>query len=354
MIIAQKKSNVRPTLSLPVQQIKEYYGASLRKPNIELLPIPMGKNQENYLLNQWSARLFGKKLLSAINNIYPYLSNGEITLINQGLEKLFSLSHETLNLLLRRPELTSLILYIESSKDIQIRQLYISPLLNWLKNAPTINNQLTLSQGNEWYKEHHPCKDDPTDSIMYSITSDDFLKWHNAIRAGLALIQKLWPEAYEEIEENIFDILPLRSKGLNPHNYSVHAYRGAICCSIRPDFMLAQSLVHETGHNKFSTITDIYTLIDTNEETTFISPFVNKPRTFIPIFHGIFSFIVDLYISKKMRGRIHEHSHGTLERYIKVILGRVEEAIEIVQTNAVLTEDGHKLFEALKKAYVTF
>ena len=55
-----------------------------------------------------------------------------------------------------------------------------------------------------------------------------------------------------------------------------------------------------------------------------------------------------------MRSKVNEISEGSLERYIKLISGRVEEALGIVKQNAPLTEDGHKLYNSLENLYATF
>lgn len=344
-------------VALPVQKIKDFYAQPIERPEIGSLTKPQGKRQQNFLLNRWSARLFGKKFLQTIQQLSPLLSRQEAILLTEKLDQLFSFPSEILETLLRRPELTSLILFFEQAfknQEIDNAKKLLPYLLRWLKGVQEIDKGLIFCKDDPWYRNYFPCKEGTNEEILFNMDDNEFVVWSRAMKAGLEIVKDVWVEAYEEILENIFQVMPIRPDGLNPHNYSIHAFRGIILCAQRPAYMLAQSFVHETGHNKFSTITDIYTLIDNKEEKTFISPFVNKPRTFIPIFHGIFSFLEDLYISKKMLFKVSEVSEGSLERYIKLISGRVEEALGIIKQNAPLTEDGHKLYHSLESMYANY
>lgn len=338
----------------PVQKIKDFYSVHIPKPNIEELILPLGKNKQNFLLNKLFSRLFVKKFLAVIQNILPLLHLEERLFLSEKLDAFFSLPHEKLETYIRRPEITSMILLFIQAYKIQDKMSFkklIPHLFSWLNSITDIDNSVCFLKENLWYRNYFPFKQGTEEEILYQMPNDEFIEWEQSLRDGLNIIKNTWIEAYEEISENIFQIMPIRSKGLNPYNYSIHAFRGLILCGKRPNYMLAQSLVHETGHNKFSTVTDIFTLIESNQETTFISPFTNKPRPFLHIFHGIFSFLEDLYISKKMISKVDEISEGSLERYIKVISGRLEVALDIIGKNAPLTENGCKFYHSILECY---
>ena len=143
-------------------------------------------------------------------------------------------------------------------------------------------------------------------------------------------------------------ILPLKPdlrSPFRPHNESSHAFRGLVCTAPRPSYLAAQMLVHEMTHNKMSSILDLFELFKNSESESFYSPFVNAERPLANLFHGVASFLNDVCISEKIHGKVQEFPEAPILKYIRKNLDRIDQALETIQKQAVLTESGQSVLQ---------
>jgi len=167
---------------------------------------------------------------------------------------------------------------------------------------------------------------------------------------GLALVRRHWIEGYDEVIDTIHRVLPLESDGtLNPRNESVHELRGLVATTPRPSYLAAQMWMHESGHNRFSTILDLYDILPPCGEL-FFSPFVQRLRPPNALLHGIFSFIRDMEITRRLRGQVDEIPGYSMERYFQKNLEKLRAAMDTVRTQFQPTPMGARLVEGFEHA----
>ncbi|MFO0579685.1 MAG: HEXXH motif-containing putative peptide modification protein [Polyangia bacterium] len=126
------------------------------------------------------------------------------------------------------------------------------------------------------------------------------------------LIRANWLEAFRELCLGVSVILPLQSRGLEPHNESVHAMRGLVASSARAGHRAAQTLVHEAGHNKMSSVLDVFTLFHNRDDELCYSPFVGIPRPMAALFHGVFSFLQDMRVTRRLMPQVLKETFAVL------------------------------------------
>ena len=207
-----------------------------------------------------------------------------------------------------------------------------------------------LLRRDAWYDEYFP-RDPALRASPLFLEIDDvgFEYFAHCMSEGAALIQTYWPAGFREFVEGISLLLPLSSQGLEPHNASVHSFRGLITSSARPSYFAAQTLLHEAGHNKFSSVLDCYKLYRNPDDELHPSPFVGSLRPFSALLHGVFSFLQDIHITQRMVGHVPEIRGFSMERYLAKIKRRVTQAITTIREHAQLTPAGEELMQGCER-----
>ncbi|MFF4171648.1 JmjC domain-containing protein [Streptomyces sp. NPDC001744] len=142
-----------------------------------------------------------------------------------------------------------------------------------------------------WLDRHLP----PTE-VLPTAEPADVARFRDEFTEAAELLRAVWPEAWDETRACVERLLPMPWAGLRPHNYSIHAFRGQIVSSPRPALMAAQTLVHETGHNRMSTLIDLMPLC-ANPDDRAISPVVDADRPLTAVFHGCYSFAREIHLT---------------------------------------------------------
>ncbi|MER5930537.1 HEXXH motif-containing putative peptide modification protein [Streptomyces sp. NPDC002054] len=143
------------------------------------------------------------------------------------------------------------------------------------------------------------------------------------LQAAAELLAAQWPEGLALAARDIRGFAALGNhRGLKPLNFSVHGLRGLVLTSERPAYMLAQTLVHEGTHQRFSGVLDCVALVR-NPKATHHSPFVDAERPLGHILHGILSFINDAYAA--WRHQAVERDPVELDRLERYRLQKVEQ-----------------------------
>lgn len=120
-----------------------------------------------------------------------------------------------------------------------------------------------------------------------------------ALQEAVDLLARCWPEATELVGTDISAFAALGNhRGLRALNFSIHGLRGLVLTSTRPAYMLAQTLVHEATHQRFSGVLDCVAVVR-NPQATHFSPFVEAERPMGHVLHGILSFINDVYAAQR-------------------------------------------------------
>ena len=218
-----------------------------------------------------------------------------------------------------------------------------------------LGETLVCLRRDAWYEAFYPEDERQRSSaVWHDIDDGAWSAFQRTLAAGVELITQNWPEAWAEMKTFVAALLPLHPEGLSPHNASLQAYRGVIGIAARPTYLAAQSLVHETGHNKLNTVLEIYRLYENSEDELYHSPFVDAERPLSALVHGIFSFLQDLHVTQRLIGRVEQVAHLSMEKYTFDVAARVKQALRTVQHNCQLTQDGQSLVRGFHEALQPF
>lgn len=178
------------------------------------------------------------------------------------------------------------------------------------------------------------------DQLLVAVDPPAFERFHHAMRSGAELLARAWPAAWHEVAAGLRWLLPLPpGDGLEPHNYSVHAFRGLVVTSPRRDHRCAQTLVHEAGHNRLSTILDLLPLCADPAQVV-VSPVVRAERPMSFVFHGCFAFAQDVALTERLLSMAPAGEHASMERYLDETRRKAGAALELLRREATLTAVG--------------
>ncbi|MFG2986493.1 aKG-HExxH-type peptide beta-hydroxylase [Streptomyces sp. NPDC048258] len=171
------------------------------------------------------------------------------------------------------------------------------------------------------------------------------------LQAAADILEQVWPEGLAVVATDIRAFGALGGhRGLKPLNFSVHGLRGLVLTSERPAYMLAQSLVHEATHQRFSGVLDCVSLVR-NPKATHYSPFVDAERPLGHILHGILSFINDAYAAGRYQPTESDPVElDRLERYRLQKAGQLRTAEKNLLEAAELTAAGEQLMAGCREA----
>lgn len=151
-----------------------------------------------------------------------------------------------------------------------------------------------------------------------------------AMSSGAAVLREHWPQAWQELTESVRILLPLQSRGHEPYNYSVHGFRGLILSSPRYSYLAAQTLAHETAHNKMSTLVDLFPICRNSDETV-VSPVVGAERPLINVFHGAYAFSQELALTRRLIGAVPDLPGLSMTRYLQRTTDKVASALAVLE-----------------------
>ncbi|MBH8608354.1 HEXXH motif-containing putative peptide modification protein [Thermoactinomyces sp. CICC 10521] len=213
------------------------------------------------------------------------------------------------------------------------------------------NTSAVICAGHDWYENFLPgdSKKDVT-GLRQTCSNEERTDLNRCLDEGIGLVRAFWPEAFAELNEQISCILPLKSKGYLPYQTTIKAFRGMIATSARPSYLAAQTLVHETGHNKFNSVLDLYHLFENDPGVLFYSPFDDDQRPLTWIFHETFAFLQDIHISGRLLGAVEQIEDLSLERYLRKTSERVEKALDMIRKHARLTAEGERIVAGFEEA----
>jgi HEXXH motif-containing protein len=180
--------------------------------------------------------------------------------------------------------------------------------------------------------------------------------YHAALESSLEIVKKHWPEGYLDVTLFLTQLIPIvDDRKFHPNNQSVHAFRGLVATSPRPSYFSAQVWAHESGHNKLSTMLDLFRLVDescTCEEL--YSPFVGTNRPTIANLHALFSFARDLEVTRRMLGQVEEYPGYSMECYFSKNLARWSALLATVEQNVKFTDRGNALIDEFRQIQAHF
>ncbi len=217
-----------------------------------------------------------------------------------------------------------------------------------LETLPALAGGPILVSRHRFYDEYFPTST-PGVSPLLALDDAALRRFGARLEDGAALVRAFWPAAWDELAEHIVQIMPVEDRGLAPHNASVHAFRGLVTTSARPSYLGAHSLVHEAGHNKLSTLADLVLLVGEDDGAMLLSPFVDAPRPPINLVHGVFSFLQDVAVSRRLAGRVETVGGVELGPYAELQEGRIRAAAATLRREARLTEAGERLIAAAEE-----
>ncbi|KUM80875.1 aKG-HExxH-type peptide beta-hydroxylase [Streptomyces griseorubiginosus] len=188
--------------------------------------------------------------------------------------------------------------------------------------------------------------EDPLD-----LTAERAGAFASRVRDGADALAAVWPEGRDMAAIDIQAFAALGNhRGLRPLNFSIHGLRGLVLTSERPAYMLAQTLVHEATHQRFSGILDCVPVVR-NPQATHHSPFVDAERPLGHILHGILSFINDVHAADRhLRTESDPLERGRLERYCALKTDQLRVAEKNLLEVAEPTEHGARIIAGCREA----
>jgi HEXXH motif-containing protein len=166
-----------------------------------------------------------------------------------------------------------------------------------------------------------------------------FATFCDAMRSGAETLAAAWPAAWREVADGLRWLLPLPDRGLDPHNYSVHALRGLVVSSPRRDHRCAQTLVHEGGHNRLSTLLDLFELC-ADPAKVVVSPVVGATRPMSFVFHGCFAFAQDVALTERLLPLASPAERPSMARYLDESRAKAGAALDVLEREAEVTPVG--------------
>ncbi|MCX4245100.1 aKG-HExxH-type peptide beta-hydroxylase [Paraliomyxa miuraensis] len=173
-----------------------------------------------------------------------------------------------------------------------------------------------------------------------------FEAFRAAMGSGAERLAAAWPAAWDEVADGVRWLLPLPDRGLDPHNYSVHALRGLVVSSPRRDHRCAQTLAHEAGHNRLSTILDLLPLCRDPGQVV-VSPVVDAERPMSFVFHGCFAFAQDVALTERLLPLAAAAERASMERYLDQCRRKAGAALDVLRRDARLTTVGSTVLEEI-------
>jgi HEXXH motif-containing protein len=111
--------------------------------------------------------------------------------------------------------------------------------------------------------------------------------------------------------------------------------------------MAAQSLAHETGHNRLSTIIDLFPLC-ANPTHVVVSPVVQANRTLPFVFHGCFAFCQDILLTRRLLPALTDVPTASIEQYLQKTTDKVAAAVEVLGKHAVFAPVGQAIRDEVR------
>ncbi|MFD7341153.1 HEXXH motif-containing putative peptide modification protein [Streptomyces violascens] len=178
---------------------------------------------------------------------------------------------------------------------------------------------------------------------------DALARFAEAIGSGWDTVRRHWPEAAAVVRDTTVHIMPVRSQGNWPFNFTLPGFRGLVLTSERHTYLAAQTLVHESGHNRFNSILDVYSVAENAAEEHY-SPFVEASRPLVNIFHGVLSFLNDVHMAIRCVGAFSPADGPAIEPYIEDITVRLTAGLDTLERHARTTEQGAQLLAGFRAA----
>jgi len=170
------------------------------------------------------------------------------------------------------------------------------------------------------------------------------------MQTAVDFLDNVWPAGARAVRVDVQAVGRLGGHwGGKPLNFSVHGYRGLVLSSLRRPYKLAQTLVHEAGHNRFSHVTDCYQTSYNGDVESF-SPFVGTRRPINHLLHGIISFVNDVCCAARSRTFVPESEKPGLNDYIEVHWGRLQECQRNLRATINPTMHGEQLLAGIDRA----
>ncbi|MFD9822538.1 aKG-HExxH-type peptide beta-hydroxylase [Streptomyces violascens] len=196
-----------------------------------------------------------------------------------------------------------------------------------------------------WHRIAYP----PEAEGPLDLGPEDFARFAEDIGSGWDTVRRHWPEAADVVRCTTLHIMPVRSQGNWPFNFTLPSFRGLVLTSGRPTYLSAQTLVHETGHNRFNSILDVYSVAENAAEEHY-SPFVEATRPLVNIFHGVLSFLNDVHMAIRCVDSFSPADGPAIEPYVDDIAARLGVGLDTLERHARTTEQGAQLLAGFRAA----
>ncbi|MCX4246364.1 JmjC domain-containing protein [Paraliomyxa miuraensis] len=176
-----------------------------------------------------------------------------------------------------------------------------------------------------------------------------FARFCDAMRSGAQALAHAWPAAWREVADGIRWLLPLPDRGHAPHGYRVHVLRGLIVSGPCRDRHGAQTLVHEAGHDRLSTIFDLLPLCSDPGQVV-RSPAVDAARTVSSVLRSGFALAQDVALLERLVPLASADERVPLERELDACRAEAAAALDVLEREVETTEVGAAVLREIGRA----
>lgn len=124
---------------------------------------------------------------------------------------------------------------------------------------------------------------------------EDLTQQVGVVRNAVSLLQRLWPQAWSEIEVMLRWIVPFKVDD----SFYIPGFRGMVAQGSPSVVRAARNILHESSHNKLSTILEL-TSVARNPLELIYSPFVKRPGPATSLIHSCWSFVRELDLMHRL------------------------------------------------------
>ncbi|MEV4318258.1 HEXXH motif domain-containing protein [Actinocrispum sp. NPDC049592] len=196
-----------------------------------------------------------------------------------------------------------------------------------------------LSAGGVLLDDLEPYRGLPRE-VLVRLSDEDFARWRDMLAAAWELLRQNHPAMAAQLDLALTLLVPaLPGGGSTPYSGTPRDGFGCIGLAPRPTAAeVAETLVHEFAHSKFSAIIRISALFDPADETLFASPWREDPRPLSGVLHGIYSFLQVAIFWHTQR----EFGDEAAQFHLGTAREQLETAFTAIRNTSGLTEDGRK------------
>ncbi|MFB6800745.1 aKG-HExxH-type peptide beta-hydroxylase [Peribacillus butanolivorans] len=209
--------------------------------------------------------------------------------------------------------------------------------LNKLSNHPFITNEVF------WFEEYVSIASSAELRMNMGNTEIVSEEIKETFEEALQLIKNTWPEMFDEIDNNIENIVFFNPPGLPFFSdFRVHGIIFA-CHVLRPVVKVAEWLIHEASHGRLNTLMCARPHIFNDMKPIYRSPWRDELRPLYGIYHGCFVHCRVLHFYQLLKQNRSIDNDELINEEIDRIREELQLGLSTIKDHASLSPDGETL-----------